>query len=68
MSKIFNKKIEHAAPTIVESEKLVSSKALSAGTFSSLTKRGGRDKTAGLNKLEAIPTKKHEVNKAIKKS
>lgn len=39
--KIFNKNIEHAAPNIVEIEKLVSRIAFNAGTFFSSTIFGG---------------------------
>ena len=66
ISKIFKRTIEQAAPKIFEIEKLVSKRALSAGTFSSSTNTGGSERMAGLKTLEPIPTKKEAEKSAAK--
>ena len=55
------------APRIVEIDRLESISAFNPTTLSSSTKCGGSDNKAGLNKLEAAPTKKEDINKSAKK-
>ncbi len=65
MSKNFKRKIEQAAPRILDIEKLVSSSAFNTGTFSVSTKIGGSESIAGLKMLEPMPIKKAAANKQM---
>ena len=66
-SKRLRRKMATVAPKIVEIDMHESIKAFRPTTFSVSTNSGGRERIAGLNKLVPRPTKKPEINKAIKR-